>query len=112
MIRAAFWLSALGIAMASLVPVPLLPPQALDIWDKAQHAAAFAWLALLGLLSYPAHAPRVASGLLLFGGAIELAQNATGWRHGDWVDLLADGVGIFLGSAVWWLLRRRRAIPT
>ncbi len=112
MIRAIFWLSLLGITIASLVPVPMLPPQALDIWDKAQHATAFAWLALLGLLSYPAQTPRVALGLLVFGGAIELAQDATGWRYGDWVDLLADGVGIFLGSAVWWLLFRRRAIRT
>lgn len=110
MIRAIFWFSVLGITVASLVPVVMLPPQALDIWDKAQHAIAFAWLAVLGLLSYPAQAPRVALGLLVFGGAIELAQDATGWRHGEWVDLLADAVGLFLGSAVWWLLCRRRAI--
>lgn len=109
MIRAIFWLSVLGITVASLVPSGLLPPQALNIWDKAQHAAAFAWLAVLGLLSYPALAPRVCLGLLLFGGAIELAQAATGWRYGEWVDLLADGVGIAAGAAVWWLLWRRMA---
>lgn len=112
MIRAIFWLSVLGITVASMVPVVMLPPQALNIWDKAQHAFAFAWLAVLGLLSYPTHALRVALGLLVFGGAIELAQDATGWRFGEWVDLLADVVGICLGSAVWWLVCRRRAIRT
>lgn len=112
MIRAIFWLSLLGIAVASLVPVGMLPPPALNIWDKAQHATAFVWLTVLGLLSYPAHAIRVGLGLLVFGGAIELAQAATGWRHGEWVDLAADAIGIGAGVAVWWLLRRRRAIPT
>lgn len=111
MIRAIFWLSVLGITVASLLPTALLPPQAFDIWDKAQHAAAFAWLAVLGLLSYPTPTLRVCVGLLALGGAIELAQAATGWRYGEWADLVADGVGIFLGTAVWWLLGRRRATP-
>ncbi|WP_439587301.1 VanZ family protein [Hydrogenophaga sp.] len=110
MIRALFWLSVIGIGIASLVPVAMLPPQPFNIWDKAQHTLAFAWLAVLGLLSYPKHAPRVALGLLLFGGVIELAQAATGWRYGEWADLAADGVGIGLGAAVWLLLSRHRAI--
>ena len=48
MIRLLFWLSVLGITVASLVPVGMLPPQTLDVWDKAQHAIAFAWLGLCG----------------------------------------------------------------
>ncbi|OSZ75506.1 VanZ family protein [Hydrogenophaga sp. IBVHS1] len=112
MIRALFWLSLVGITIASLVPVAMLPPQSFDVWDKAQHACAFAWLALLGLLSYPAHLPRVAVGLLLFGGGIELAQTATGWRFGEWADLAADFLGITMGTTVWLLVRRHRATRT
>jgi len=111
LIRALFWLSVLGVTVASLVPVAMLPPQSFNIWDKAQHAIAFTWLVALGLLSYPARARRVALGLLFLGGAIELAQAATGWRYGEWADLAADIVGIGLGAAVWLLIRHRRATP-
>ena len=93
------------LTIASLVPVALLPPQAFSIWDKAQHALGFSWLALFGLLSYPQTPARVAWLLLAYGGAIELAQAATGWRYGEWADLAADGVGIAFGALVWWLLR-------
>jgi VanZ family protein len=111
-IRGVFWLSLLGITIASLMPVTMLPPQAFDIWDKAQHAVAFAWLGGLGLLSYPAHAPRVVAALLLYGGAIELAQIATGWRFGEWADLAADAVGIALATTVWLLFRHHKATRT
>jgi len=30
------------------------------------------------------------------GGAIEVVQHLTGWRHGDWADWVADAVGIIL----------------
>ncbi len=72
----------------------------MDIWDKAQHAAGFGVLAMLGTLAYPSRLPGVSLGLLAHGGFIELAQAYTGWRHGDWLDLLADAIGILLG----WLL--------
>ncbi len=109
MIRGLFWFSLLGVAIGSLMPVTMLPPQAFDIWDKAQHALAFAWLAGLGLLSYPAHAPRVVVALWLYGGAIELAQTATGWRFGEWADLAADTVGIAFATTAWRLRRPRKA---
>lgn len=101
-----FWLSVALLTVASIVPVTLLPPQSVDVWDKAQHAFGFAWLAFLGLLSYPHRPTVVAVSLLAHGGAIELAQAATGWRYGEWLDLTADGVGILLGTLAWWLLRR------
>ena len=105
-IKPLFWLSVVVLTVASLVPVVLLPPQSLDVWDKAQHAFGFTWLAFLGLLSYPHRPNAVAVSLLAYGGAIELAQAATGWRYGEWADLAADGVGILLGTLMWWLLRR------
>lgn len=105
--KTVFWLSVVGLAIASLVPVDMLPPQSFNVWDKAQHALGFAWLALFGLLSYPRQPTRMAFCLLAYGAAIELAQAATGWRYGEWPDLAADGAGILLGALAWWLLRRR-----
>jgi len=106
LIKSFFWLCVVVLTIASLVPVDFLPEQSFNIWDKAQHALGFAWLALFGLLSYPQRPARVALLLLVYGGAIELAQMATGWRHGEWLDLAADGVGIALGALAWMLLRR------
>jgi VanZ family protein len=95
-----FWALALCVAVLSLMPTNYLPALAFSLWDKAQHALAFTALASLGLLAYPRQPWRVAIALLAFGGAIELAQAATGWRYGEWSDWLADTVGLAAGSAL------------
>lgn len=71
--------------------------------DKVKHAAAFAVLALLGWQSGYRFAMRLGLGLLLLGGAIEIAQSFTSWRSAEWGDLLADAIGIGLGL---WLAPR------
>ena len=57
-------------------------------------------MAALGALAYPRRVGLLAASLLVFGGAIELAQAATGWRSGDWADWLADAVGLIAGLAL------------
>lgn len=94
----AFWFSAILVGAMSITPVQHLPPQAFDVWDKAQHAVGFLGLGLLGLLAHPWHFARVSVGLLIYGMCIEIAQSATGWRHGDFADWLADACGV--GAAV------------
>jgi VanZ family protein len=106
LVQAAFWACVLGTVFLSLLPVELLP-QAFNWWDKAQHALGFAVLAVLGLLAYPKTRWRLPWGLLLLGGFIELAQAATGWRHGDWLDLLADAVGVLVVMTAWYLGRSK-----
>jgi len=102
-----FWVSTMAVVVLSLLPVAYLPPQSFDIWDKAQHATGFLGLTVLGLAAYRATpALRFGLRLLLLGGVIELAQSATGWRHGDLLDLLADAVGIAIGGGLGWSLRR------
>ena len=101
-----FWSAALGVAVLSLMPIAYLPPQVFSLWDKAQHALAFTALALLGLLAYPRQPWRMVLALLAFGGAIDLAQAATGWRYGEWSDWLADAVGLAAGWALAWHPRR------
>jgi len=104
--RIAFWLLLAAVAVLSISPARYLPPQAFSLWDKAQHALAFLGLGLLGLLAYPARPLRLALALLAFGGAIELVQAATGWRHGEWADLLADAVGLGAGLVLGLFTRR------
>ena len=82
----------------------LLPP-VFNWWDKAQHALGFAVLTAFGLLAYPKARWRLPWGLLLLGALIEMAQTATGWRQGDWLDLLADAVGILAVLTAWYLGR-------
>jgi VanZ family protein len=96
----AFWLAALAIGTLSLMPVQHLPSEVFDIWDKAQHAAGFAGLALLGRLAYPNRTVTLLFGLLGYGVAIEIAQSATGWRYGDVQDWLADALGVLAGLAL------------
>lgn len=95
-----FWALLLGVTVLCLLPTAYLPPKVFSLWDKAQHALAFATLAALGLLAYPHRRWRVLAGLLVFGGLIELAQAATGWRYGEWADWLADAAGLALGLAL------------
>jgi VanZ family protein len=105
LICTAFWISAIALAIASLVPVDLLPQQAATIWDKGQHAFGFGWLALLGLLAYNQKPWTMVMALLVYGGIIELLQAATGWRYGEWLDFLADGIGVVIGAAIWLVAR-------
>ena len=107
-IRVAFWISLLCVVVLSLLPTEQLPDQVSLIWDKAQHAAGFAGLTFLGLMGYPGAVKRVCFGLLVAGAMIELAQHATGWRHGDLEDLFADLVGIVVAAAIWMLARRSK----
>lgn len=103
--RVAFWACLLGVVVLSLTPVQQLPPQVLNLWDKAQHAGGFAVLTLLGLWAYPQRAVALLAAMLALGVGIEVAQSATGWRYGDVLDWVADAVGVAAAYTVWRLLQ-------
>jgi VanZ family protein len=111
--RVLFWLAVILVTVMSLMPSDRLPDFTASIWDKAQHAGGFAALAALGIWGYGRAQwaeGRVLLGLIAFGIAIEVAQGATGWRHADAWDAVADAVGVALGwacaraAARWWAL--------
>lgn len=89
---------ALAIVTAlSLMPAPAVP-QVFQFWDKAQHALAYAGLAVCGYGAFPSRAWRVAAGLLIHGALIEILQGTlTSTRYADVTDWFADAVGISIG---------------
>ncbi len=95
--RALFAAAAATVLVLSLTPVAHLPSQVFDLWDKAQHAGGFAALTVLACWAWPGSVSRVVFGLLLYGLLIEVAQSATGWRHGDLWDWVADATGVCAG---------------
>lgn len=99
--RISFWLICLSVLVLSLLPVQHLPPMTLNWWDKAQHAFAFFVLGVVGLLAYAHRTREVIGGLVFLGISIEVLQAITGWRYGDYADVMADLVGIAIAWAVW-----------
>jgi VanZ family protein len=74
-------------------------------WDKTNHLAGFATLAILGNWAYGSRTSTVMAALLAYGALIEVLQSLTTYRTAEWGDLLADALGITMGWA-WIRLRR------
>lgn len=108
-LRWVFGLSCMMVTMVALIPVEALPATELPVsrGDKVLHALAFAILCLIGSFAYCKRSYSLALGLLIFGGAIEIAQYALGWRHMESLDFLADAVGISVGRGIYHMIRRR-----
>jgi VanZ family protein len=111
--RIVFWLTVgAGIVLA------LWPhPEAGEPWfpgaDKVEHALSFALLVWIGQRAGYRNALALAIGLLVLGGAIELAQGAfTTTRTAEWLDWVADAVGIALGFALVQAGRRALGLPS
>jgi len=103
--KSAFWVCTVAVLVLSLAPTaPELPTTG---WDKSNHFLGFITLAVLGLQAYPKRSMALFLGLLLFGGLIEILQSFTTYRFAEWVDWIADGIGVLAGYGLDWVLRRR-----
>lgn len=107
-----FWIILAAVSIGSLLPPAHLPSQAFDVWDKAQHAAGFALLTLLGLPAFATSRRRVLIGLAIYGAAIEVAQQMSGWRTGDLMDWVADVIGVLAGLLLHWAVASLRRSAT
>lgn len=96
--RLIFWIVMLVMTILFLVPQQFVSSGIFDWWDKAQHALAFGVLMLLGFLAYPRTFWKLAIALIIYGVTIEVIQSWTGWRLGEVLDTVADGVGIVLSG--------------
>jgi VanZ family protein len=97
------WRLLLAILLAAITWLALAPhpPRTASTgWDKANHLLAFAALAFASVWALwprPRQWGLLAAALLAYGGAIELAQSFVPPRSADWIDLVADGLGIAAG---------------
>lgn len=96
--KAAFWSAATAVLVFSLLPAEVETPT--TGWDKANHFAGFAVLAVLGILAYGRRRGGMFAGLLAFGAAIEALQWLSGYRLAEWGDWLADAIGVAAGHAL------------
>ena len=89
------------------MPTIYLPSELFVWWDKAQHVIAFFFLSILGILAHQKFMDKIVIGLFLYGGLIEILQWVTGWRSGEFIDWLADGMGIMLGGTLAYILSKK-----
>lgn len=90
-------LLVVGVIVASLIPARDLPSMAVS--DKFEHLVAYTALAIWfgGLLDRRSYV-YLAAGLLLVGGAIEIAQDLMGLgRTAEARDFFAGGLGVLIG---------------
>ena len=92
-----------AITWLALVPHP---PEGISTgWDTANHALAFSTLAFVCVWAQwpqPRQWPVLFAVVLAYGGGIEIAQSFLPPRSAEWLDLLADGVGIAIGLLLAW----------
>jgi VanZ family protein len=98
------WLLVIVIVVLSLLPPLQLQQFGAPTWnDKAGHFLAYftlsAWYAQL--YDSAADMRRRVVFCLLLGAAMEGLQSLTATRSADWRDMVANGVGVMLGSALW-----------
>jgi VanZ family protein len=96
------WLSigvimVLVITIACLLPARELP--AVGLSDKIEHLLAFGAVAFwFGSIVVRRDLHWVALAVVGFGGLIEVMQSAMGLgREADWLDVLADSLGVLIG---------------
>jgi VanZ family protein len=99
-LRSAFILALVVVFVLAMLPLPA-PITVVAYQDKIEHCLAFLALTLLGLAGWPGRTVRIAGGLVLYGVVIELAQHwLTTHRVGDPADVLANSVGVALGTGI------------
>ncbi|THD74254.1 MAG: VanZ family protein [Phenylobacterium sp.] len=101
-------LALYGLAVAILLYLTLAPSQALptvNVWDKAEHAIAWAVLTATGLILFPRRPWTIVLFSLALGGLVELLQAVMPLgRDGDWKDWVADSAGVAAVFAVYRLI--------
>ena len=96
-----FALALVVVAVLLLTLAGELP--ATDIWDKLEHAGAFAGLAFLGFLAFPERTSTwwLALGLIGFGSVCEFLQCSFPAGSRLWSDAIANAIGVLLVSGLW-----------
>ena len=104
--RGLFWVLCVMVVTGALIPQDTLTTT-FALSDKIVHTGAFLVLSTLGLWGYPSHRITVILSLVALGGAIEIAQSFTTTRSHEWLDFLADGLGVLLGCTTVFAIKGR-----
>ena len=103
-------LAAYAAATVILLYLCLAPSDDLpgvSLWDKAEHAIAWAVLAGVGLALSPRRPRAICAFAIGLGIAVELLQATLGFgRDGDWRDLVGDTIGVAVALGLWAGARR------
>jgi len=86
-----------GITVLSLIPLNELPETPGS--DKIHHLVAYAILAYPTSLRRPKGWQNILIFFAIYGGVIELIQPFVN-RHGEWVDLIANTMGLMVGCLI------------
>ena len=86
-----------GITVLSLIPLNELPETPGS--DKIHHLVAYAILAYPTSLRRPKDWQNILIFFAIYGGVIELIQPFVN-RHGEWVDLIANTMGLMVGCLI------------
>jgi len=94
----AFFIGLVAVIALSLLPHETTPET--GMWDKLNHALAYGVLAMLGGFGFKGWRSllMVGIGLVVLGAGLELAQSVIPDRTGSTYDVLANFVGVAIGS--------------
>lgn len=95
--QAVGWLLVTAVIVLTLMPKPPQPP--LITWDKAHHLLAYAVLMLWFAQAFTARVRWIIF-LIGLGIALEFLQGMMGYRQFEYIDMLANALGVGCG----WLL--------
>jgi VanZ family protein len=99
-LRSGFVVALVVVFALAMLPLPA-PITVVSFQDKIEHGLAFLALTLLGQAGWPAQRMLIALGLVLYGALIEIAQHwLTTHRVGDPADVLANSIGVAVGTVV------------
>ena len=103
--RILFWLALIGSYIFALVPQEIAPHIG-SLSDKGIHFFAFAVLSLLLRISYTVTWIRTLFLLTFYAVFIELSQLFTQDRSAEILDIIADMIGIGIGSSFYLLIKK------
>ncbi len=103
--RLLFVLYTLAIIIASLLPAD--PKAQVISWDKLAHFLAYFGMSLLAYLTFRTRNGRILaiSFVIAIGLVIEWVQGFVPGRVTSWNDALANGLGVLIGTAVFYLFQ-------
>jgi VanZ family protein len=104
--RLSFIIGTLAVTWLSLAPHDAVPE--ISMWDKLQHATAYAVLTMCGTVGFVARRSRlmVGAGLIVLGFGLEAAQAAVPGRIASIADGIANVAGVALGFLTAWVGNR------